>query len=164
MALITCPECKKRISDSTDSCPKCGYKLTPEIIAEIRKKELQAQKGCGIGCLSIIVIIITLYSFGSNSSRNDSLDTFSQTRIPSLQYTHIKEVTLGKDRLIVGKKYKGDDLMKIIDKHFPNADYLSNESIMITFEGKDTRIHTRKLNYSGPAYYEITKIYYITEE
>ena len=27
MALVKCPECKKEISDSADSCPHCGYKL-----------------------------------------------------------------------------------------------------------------------------------------
>jgi hypothetical protein len=29
MALITCPECNKEISDTAKSCPSCGYELKP---------------------------------------------------------------------------------------------------------------------------------------
>lgn len=81
MALITCPECKKKISDITDSCPNCGYKLTLEKVAEIKKKEQQVQKGCGIGCLAVIVIFAILYMIGSFSS--DSQKT--KTKIPKTQ-------------------------------------------------------------------------------
>ena len=38
MALIMCQECKKMISETASSCPNCGYQLTPEIIAEIKKQ------------------------------------------------------------------------------------------------------------------------------
>lgn len=36
MALIKCPECKKNISTTVDTCPHCGYKLSAEdkILAE----------------------------------------------------------------------------------------------------------------------------------
>ena len=27
MALVECPECKKSISDTAESCPSCGYQL-----------------------------------------------------------------------------------------------------------------------------------------
>lgn len=27
MALIKCPECRRKISDSAISCPRCGYRL-----------------------------------------------------------------------------------------------------------------------------------------
>ena len=36
MALIPCPECKKRISETAESCPKCGYELTPEKVEEVK--------------------------------------------------------------------------------------------------------------------------------
>src|SRR6266853_3484931 len=68
MALITCPECKNKLSDSAAACPQCGYQLTPERIAEIRKKEEQSQKAAGIGCLSLIALVVILYVTGSLSS------------------------------------------------------------------------------------------------
>lgn len=83
MAMITCPECKKKISENTDSCPNCGYQLTPERIAEIKKKEQQVQKGCGIGCLSVIVIFVVLYmisSFSSDSTKKAAPKTKEEIR------------------------------------------------------------------------------------
>jgi hypothetical protein len=65
MALISCPECKKKISDSAENCPNCGFQLTPEKIAEIKEKEQQTHKGCGIGCLSNIAIVFIIYLISS---------------------------------------------------------------------------------------------------
>ena len=38
MALIKCPECKKKISDTVVSCPNCGYELKEE--DKIEKKNI----------------------------------------------------------------------------------------------------------------------------
>jgi hypothetical protein len=78
MAMITCPDCNKKISESADSCPNCGYKLTPEKIAEIKKKGQQGQKRFNIGCLSLIVMFVVLYlinSFPSNSTKSTTPKT-----------------------------------------------------------------------------------------
>lgn len=83
MAMITCPECKKEMSETADSCPNCGYQLTAEKVVEIKKKEQQAQKGCGIGCLLIIIIIVVLYmvsSFSSDPTKNTAPKTKEETR------------------------------------------------------------------------------------
>jgi hypothetical protein len=74
MALIPCPECKKKISDNADSCPNCGYQLTPEKVAEIKTKRQQAQKFRGIGCLAVILIFVILYMIGSFSSDSQKSD------------------------------------------------------------------------------------------
>jgi hypothetical protein len=83
MAMITCPECKKKVSETADSCPSCGYQLTPEKIAEIKKKEQKVQKGCGIGCLSVIVIFVILYmigSFSTDTTKSTAPKTKEETR------------------------------------------------------------------------------------
>jgi uncharacterized membrane protein YvbJ len=59
MALIVCPECKKKVSETASNCPKCGYQLTPEKISEIKKNEQQAKK-VAIGCLSVIGILLII--------------------------------------------------------------------------------------------------------
>ena len=81
MALIACPECKKKISDSAGRCPHCGYQLTPEKIAEIKKKEKQVQKGCAIGCLSVIAILFVLYLVDSFSSSNSPSNKRASTSV-----------------------------------------------------------------------------------
>ena len=115
MALITCPECKKKISDTTNSCPKCGYKLTPEKVAEIKKKEQQAQKGCGIGCLAVI-IIMALYMIGSFSS--DSKKTEPST----------SSVSNGQEKLISGDQWFGCTDRKYFDKLVGYAVQKDNEA------------------------------------
>jgi hypothetical protein len=69
---------KKKISDSASTCPNCGYQLTQEKIAEIKKKEQQAKKGWAIGCLSLIAIFLVLYLSGFFSSP-ESLSSRSGT-------------------------------------------------------------------------------------
>lgn len=79
MALITCPECSKQISEHALSCPNCGFQLTPEKIAEIKekykqsfnetietakhkKKELRPKKKANSGLVfgSVILVILAL--------------------------------------------------------------------------------------------------------
>lgn len=40
MALITCPECGKEISDKAENCPNCGYVLVKNELPKIRRTEL----------------------------------------------------------------------------------------------------------------------------
>lgn len=72
MALITCPECEKKISENADSCPNCGYKLIPEKLAEIKKEEQRAHKSRNIGCLVLILIILVMIGYFSSNSPKDS--------------------------------------------------------------------------------------------
>lgn len=49
MAMISCPECGKEISDNAKSCPNCGYSL---------KKNTKNKKGIIISIVIVIVIVI----------------------------------------------------------------------------------------------------------
>lgn len=60
MALIPCPECKKRISETAESCPKCGCELTPEKVEEVKQKEKKLQTGIAIGCLIPILLFFVI--------------------------------------------------------------------------------------------------------
>jgi len=58
MSMIPCPECKKRISEFADSCPKCGVTLTEESVE--KQKKIQSRNettglclGIGMLCLMI---------------------------------------------------------------------------------------------------------------
>lgn len=57
MALISCPECLKKISDNAEYCPSCGF--------PINAPKVYKPKGTGCfmqtlntGCLIVVVIII----------------------------------------------------------------------------------------------------------
>lgn len=57
MALISCPECLKKISDNAEYCPSCGF--------PINAPKVYKPKGAGCfmqtlntGCLVVVVIMI----------------------------------------------------------------------------------------------------------
>jgi len=74
MALITCPECKKRISETANSCQNCGFQLSPEIVAKAKKdekaalafafrREHKAKKDEKIANLVILIVIAGIIVF-----------------------------------------------------------------------------------------------------
>jgi len=54
MALVSCPECGKKISDQSDSCIGCGYPINPlnfnSRSVKINPKHQQGRKSKGAAC------------------------------------------------------------------------------------------------------------------
>lgn len=61
MTLIACSECKKQISDQACSCPHCGSKLS--------SSKRIGSKGCLIGCLLLVVVVVGFVFYSALSSR-----------------------------------------------------------------------------------------------
>lgn len=70
MTLITCPECKKEISNTAKTCPSCGFEMQASdkqlcqncnIEAIAIKKKKQASIGGIIGALIFIIAIPVLF-------------------------------------------------------------------------------------------------------
>jgi len=104
MGLITCPECKKKISDSADSCPKCGYRLTPEKLIEIKKNEQHNKNVRFIGCLSLTVIIIIITFIGKFSDDSQSTNTSNSS------------FSIGQENIISGSSWFGCTDRKYFEK------------------------------------------------
>ncbi len=68
MARIPCPECKRQISETADSCPKCGYKLTPEEAAKIKKRQQDYYIGCSIAAVVVVLLPFIVVLIGKNSN------------------------------------------------------------------------------------------------
>lgn len=78
MALITCPECNREISDTALSCPHCGYVMNPVSTAQTRRTPLSAVEPtfmtgvlmivggiiCGLGSLVFLLFFLPLGIFG----------------------------------------------------------------------------------------------------
>lgn len=56
MAMITCPNCGKQISDKASICPKCGYPITS--VPENIEIELSPRKIAVISLIIIFVIVV----------------------------------------------------------------------------------------------------------
>ena len=59
MALISCPECHKEISDSAEFCPHCGYKF----ITKEKKTESESFLGKDDSNVLLIIGIVCLFVF-----------------------------------------------------------------------------------------------------
>ena len=122
MALITCPECGKEISDTAKSCPECGYTnfQTPK-----RKNNIKASV---IKWMFIIIIVICLLLFiknviSSNQKQNDinSANKYIDNLISTVSelsdiklYNNSNSYTIEND--VDGRKGYVDDINSIYEK------------------------------------------------
>jgi hypothetical protein len=79
MALIACPECKRKVSESAASCPKCGWKVTPEYLAQHRRERARAKK------LEAIVgaALVGLFLIGAIVGPNAKTSSRSRSAAPA---------------------------------------------------------------------------------
>lgn len=67
MALISCPECKKQVSDAAEACPNCAYPIRKSSKAATQKKSKSLLVPIIIvGVVAIIVIPAMVGSIGKN--------------------------------------------------------------------------------------------------
>ena len=73
MARISCPECKRQISETANSCPKCGYKLVREEVVKTKKKRQGVQMFCVIVfALGFCVAFMIIWAVIQNNSKAPS--------------------------------------------------------------------------------------------
>jgi DNA-directed RNA polymerase subunit RPC12/RpoP len=120
MALIKCPECKRKISDVAISCPNCGYKLTPERVAEIKKNSQPVQKGWGIVSLAVAVIAISaiLYMIYFFPQDFKNIKATIKNKIQQLQGSKVQEQKQIKTPVSEKKPTQKADEIRVIPKLF----------------------------------------------
>lgn len=65
MALVTCPECKRPISNTIDSCPHCGYQI--KLSKEDRKCETEKEALMTLVTAVVVITIVILAIFFCSS-------------------------------------------------------------------------------------------------
>lgn len=71
MSMIKCPECGKEISDKANSCPSCGFTLKEQEPQLHSSKGATKKKGCLIGFLIFIGIIMIGFCSNGNTSSDE---------------------------------------------------------------------------------------------
>jgi len=64
MALVTCPDCRKEISDAAINCPGCGRPMHSGSVADADihgRGEGIFMKGLNCGCAVLIAGVVLLY-------------------------------------------------------------------------------------------------------
>ena len=114
----------------------------------------------------------TYYIYFARASMKDNYWAYNILEVNDLKKRNItkkKDVIYQKEKifrfsgqeLVVGKEYLGDNLLRIIDKNFPDAVFQSDQSIRLEYGGYVYKILTDKTTFYGPAYYDIIGIYRI---
>jgi len=118
MALVKCPECSNEVSDSAQSCPKCGFPITqaenteaPAESKEVYDKAAE-QKKTSKGCLTflgvivgiiLIIVIVAMCSSGGGGGSSDNSRAFvlaqsavrEQLRAPSTaEFASMRDSTI----------------------------------------------------------------------
>lgn len=77
MAMITCPECGKQISDQAVSCPNCGYVLSKRLKRQGGDSHIQSNRAVRIvtGSLALLllclVVAVSFYNWGLSVGKKD---------------------------------------------------------------------------------------------
>lgn len=79
MALIRCPECKKRFSSTASACPSCGAPVAIAVEADAREKKA---KRIGLAVIGVIALVIAI------SSGSDETPEKTVTQVPARADVH----------------------------------------------------------------------------
>lgn len=88
MALIECPECKNKISDQADVCPKCGYELRKTEVEEEEKtnasdsskKPKANSKYILLAIIALCVFLVFKYLNDNNTTTQNTNQNTNQTQ------------------------------------------------------------------------------------
>lgn len=81
MALITCPECGKQISDVAKACPGCGYPINKSFSQKSIQSNDQNKTKIIIGVVIAITVAIVIFNANTKDNepyRNDSYNPYSE--------------------------------------------------------------------------------------
>lgn len=119
MALITCPECGKQISDAAKACPGCGYPINKSSSQKSIQSNDQNKTKIIIGVVVAVTVAIVIIILNSNSKhnepyRNDSYYSYSGENDYSYGGTNSSS---GKDSSSIFKNLDIDDFSYSIGKY-----------------------------------------------
>ncbi len=152
MGLIKCPECKKKISDKVQNCPKCGCPITDDIKAtaikvntdkkELTKEEKERLKKAvkraeiiGASLIVLCVIAVLIYYFTNIEKIKISK---AQEYINNQQYEKVIDTL---------EKYKDDEDAKSL---YDEATFMTSEKGRFLLDFADGLEERWSLNASDP--------------
>lgn len=149
MALIKCPECKKKVSDQINQCPNCGRTITDadkELAIEQNKKSKKHKK---IALIVIIVMLlacvaggVTYYFVRENNKRIEEQNKAEAKNKAAEKKKKKEEEERKKEKKNKGKykialsyvMVKTDDFRTLLEKY---SIYVGNTWLNCIYETKD---------------------------
>lgn len=121
MALITCPDCGRQVSDAAQNCPHCGRPLRAAPPPPPAAEKAKSGVGCGTsGCVTLIVVFVIIWvigyfsSSGSSSSSSGARSNAPSSSAPGLQRYAARQLNLragpGEQHRVVRSVGRGEGL------------------------------------------------------
>jgi len=90
MALIKCPECNKKISETANNCPKCGYQFLGVEIDAIIENEKKSKRRRRLFWFFLIFLLLALPNIIKfcNSSKNKNSNNSPPVTVPHKDSFH----------------------------------------------------------------------------
>jgi len=135
MALISCPECKKKISENVTACPHCGYQFTAEKIQELKKAGSKLDKGCliSLGVIAVFVALIFVPMYMLNSDKSET-ETDPRTQQIEKQFDPRDRSHIGLTKLIKASMNDPSSYEHEKTQYSDQGDFLL---VKTTFRGKN---------------------------
>ena len=134
MTRIPCPECKEQINESVEGCPQCGYILTPEDVARIKKKRKEwkisfimmgATVIIGIVLISLPIINTELEQSGERDNYLKRTKSSTGTSTHSSQPQRPKTIDTQQEQTAANEAWLGTWSLEFIDEQ-PTAKNLAS--------------------------------------
>ena len=155
MAITKCRECGGQVSTKAAACPHCGAINPAGEDAPALKGSAPSKKKSSI-LKTVLIVIGVLWIVGTvsqmSAERTSTQSPAQPASVAGLCNKHPLEL------FPVGEKFESDILLKVTDANCPNAHFHSDERIEVSYGGKRFFVQTKKMNFTGPAYYEIISI------
>lgn len=157
MAIVKCRECGGQVSTKAVACPHCGAVNPAEKQAALASGSSASPKKKSSTVKTVLIVVAVLWVIGTVanlSSERTSTRTAAPAPEPIAGLCNKQPLEI----FPVGEKFESDALSRRTDANCPNARFHADERIEVSYNGQQYFIQTKKLNYSGPAYYEIISI------
>lgn len=132
MALINCPECKKEVSDQSNSCPNCGFPIKSKSVATSpvfttsppplvnnpdNSKKKESKKGNFIiNAVAIIFgswLVYTFITYGTSSSSSENKTAISQETTIDIETTASKMINTYEANEVKADAIYKDKVIKV---------------------------------------------------
>lgn len=161
MALIKCPECKKKISDVAEKCPNCGKTITEADIGNAYEKKRKGKKRKKIAIIIIAIIVViaicgavTYYFVQQNETRIEEQRKYEEKK-KAEEKAEQKKIQEEKEKRESKRKFvrKSQDLISqtddVVSDLSKSANKITSTWLNCIYKDKDKETNKWTLKKNG---------------
>jgi len=121
MAIINCPECRKKISSTVNVCPHCGFTITKEEVNRAFKSKNNRNLSCVIiiGAIGLLMYVFIRLGYKPTEVAPATKDSVVEVQLTEKHLAYIIQLTANRDIRI---DYDNSSLY-VTPRHWNNIDF-----------------------------------------